>query len=69
MVLQVRIFVKSDKLDIDFRQQWVTIYKENRIFASLESHGELEQLNLSYYQFHGVQVDAGIGSGLFMLRN
>lgn len=56
-----------------FRQQWVTIYKETRIFASpeaaLKSHGELEQLNLSYYQFHSVQVDVGIGSGLFMLRN
>ena len=45
----------------------------NRIFASLgaalKSHIESEQLNLSYNQFHSVQVDVSIGSGLFMLRN
>lgn len=37
--------------------------------APLTSHGKSEQLNLSYNQFHSMQVDVDIRSDLFMLKN
>lgn len=36
--------------------------------APLTSHGKSEQLNLSYNQFHSMQVDVDIRSDLFMLK-